>query len=186
MGRGGLEPPASTPPLPLRRTLGFVRQLAAGTPIFQGKGVTAVSEVDDFLLAVMPRQHDADLAMLNGDAEPRKRLWSHQDPVTVLGAAKTVSGWSAVGNLFDWLAENFSNGTSYRLDVTAAGVSGDLGYVVGSEHSEASVGGRAPASIALRVTLIFRRESGEWKEIHRHADPIPGIQSTEEQLGRLT
>ena len=56
-------------------------------------------------------------------------LWSHEDPVTVLGAARTMSGWPEVGGLFDWLATNFTNGTLYELEVTAAGVSGDLGYV---------------------------------------------------------
>jgi ketosteroid isomerase-like protein len=96
-----------------------------------------------------------------------------------------VSGWTEVENLFDWLASNFSNGALYELDVTAAGVSGDLGYVVGAEHSTASVGGETPAAIALRVTLIFRRENGEWKEVHRHADPISGIKSTQEQLARF-
>ena len=144
-----------------------------------------MGEVDEFLEAVLPRQRQADLALLNGDSRPRKVLWSHEAPVTVLGAAKTVSGWAEVESLFDWLAANFSNGTSYELDVTAAGVSGDLGYVAGAEHSKASVRGEAPAAIALRVTLIFRRENGEWKEIHRHADPIPGIRSTHEQLGRF-
>ena len=144
-----------------------------------------MGEVDEFLAAVLPRQREAEMAILNGDSEPRKLLWSHRDPVTVLGAAKTVSGWPAVASLFDWLAENFSNGTSYRLELTAAGVSGDLGYVVGAEHSKASVAGEAPAPIALRVTLIFRREDGEWKEVHRHADPISGIRSTLEQLGRF-
>jgi len=112
-------------------------------------------------------------------------LWSHKDPVTVSGAAKTVSGWPEVEGLFDWLASNFTNGTSYELEVAAAGVSGDLGYVVGPEHSMASVAGEGPARIELRVTLIFRREHGEWKEVHRHADPIPGIQSTLEQLARF-
>jgi ketosteroid isomerase-like protein len=144
-----------------------------------------MGEVDEFLAAVLPRQRQADHALLNGDSGPRKTLWSHKDPVTVLGAAKTVSGWSEVENLFDWLASNFSNGDLYELDVTAASVIGDLGYVVGAEHSRASVGGEAPAPIALRVTLIFRREDGEWKEVHRHADPIPGISSTHEQLGRF-
>src|SRR5256712_3274843 len=144
-----------------------------------------MGEVDEFLAAVLPRQRKADLALLNGDSGPRKTLWSHKDPVTVLGAAKTVSGWSAVASLFDWLAENFSNGTSYALDGSAAGVSADLGYVVGSEHSAASGGVEAAAPIAHRDTLIFRREDGEWKEVHRHADPIPGIQSTQDQLGRF-
>lgn len=144
-----------------------------------------MGEVAEFLATVMPRQRQADLALLNGDSGPRKELWSHKEPVTVLGAAKTVSGWPEVESLFDWLASNFSNSTGYELAVTAAGVSGDLGYVVGAEHSGASVGGEAPAPIELRVTLIFRREGGEWREVHRHADPIPGIRSTHEQLGRF-
>jgi ketosteroid isomerase-like protein len=144
-----------------------------------------MGEVDEFLAAVLPRQRQADLALLNGDSGPRKMLWSHKDPVTVLGAAKTVSGWPEVESLFDWLASNFSNGALYELDVTAASVIGDLGYVVGAGHSRASVGGDAPAAIALRVTLIFRREDGEWKEVHRHADPMTGIRSTHEQLGRF-
>ena len=144
-----------------------------------------MGEVDEFLAAIMPRQRQADLALVAGDSGPRKMLWSHNDPVTVLGAAKTVSGWPEVESLFDWLASNFSNGDMYELDVTAAGVSGDLGYIVGAEHSSASVGGEQLALIALRVTLIFRREDGKWKEVHRHADPIPGVQSTHEQLGRF-
>src|SRR5881397_1160898 len=145
----------------------------------------SMGDVDEFLAAVMPRQRQADLALLNGDSGQRKMLWSHENPVTVLGAAKTVSGWPEVESLFDWLASNFSNGATYDLDLTAAGVSGDLGYVVGAEHSSASVGGEPLAPIALRVTLIFRREDGEWKEVHRHADPIPGVQSTLEQLERF-
>src|SRR6266481_5853301 len=95
-----------------------------------------MGEVDEFLAAVLGRQRQADLALLNGDSGPRKMLWAHEDPVTVLGAARTVSGWPEVGGLFDWLASNFTNGTLYELEVTAAGVSGDLGYVVGSEHSD--------------------------------------------------
>ena len=102
-----------------------------------------------------------------------------------LGAAKTVSGWPEVASLFDWLAHNFSKCLAYDLDVSAAGVSGDLGYIVGSEHTTASVGGEKPLPYALRVTLIFRREDGEWKEVHRHADPMPGVESTHEQLNRL-
>lgn len=85
-----------------------------------------MGEVDEFVATVLLRQRQADLALLNGDSGPRKMLWSHNEPVTVLGAAKTVSGWPEVESLFDWLASNFSNGTLYELDVTGASVSGDL------------------------------------------------------------
>jgi ketosteroid isomerase-like protein len=140
-----------------------------------------MSDVDEFLSAVLPRQRQAEVAILNGDAEPRKMLWSHNDPVTILGAAKNVAGWTEVESTFDWLGSNFSNGTAYELEVIAAGVSGDLGYIAAYEHSTMSVGGAAPAPLTLRVTLIFRREDGEWKEVHRHADA--GV--SQEMLGRF-
>ena len=143
-----------------------------------------MTETEEFLGAVLGRQHEADTALHNGDAGPRKVLWSHNEPVTVLGAAKTVSGWSEVEQLFDWLAKNFSNG-AYQCEVITAGVSGDLGYLVGHERTTASVAGAPPTPYELRVTLIFRREDGEWKEVHRHADPWPDTHGAQQQLARF-
>ena len=128
-----------------------------------------MSEIDDFLAAMIPRQVEADTAMHNGDAAPRMALYSRRDPVTVLGAAKSASGWGDVKQLFEWVASMFSNCESFELDITAAGVSGDLAYTVGYEHTRASIHGE-PKSYTLRVTHTYRREDGEWKIAHRHAD----------------
>ena len=143
-----------------------------------------MSEVDEFLAIALPRQREAEIALHNGDPRPRKAFWSHRDPVTVLGAARSASGWPEVEGLFDWLASSFSNGESSRFDVIAAGASGDLAYLVGFEHTTASVAGAAPVSYELRVTLVFRREDGEWKAVHRHADPMPDGLDAVEQLRR--
>jgi ketosteroid isomerase-like protein len=44
---------------------------------------------------------------------------------------------------------------------------------VAIERDEVRVGDQdKPAPRALRVTLIFRKEKGEWKLLHRHADPL--------------
>jgi len=126
------------------------------------------SEIDEFLSDVLPLQHHADTALLHGDPGPRKAFWSHRDPVTVLGAMASASAWTEVERLFDWLVPNLSNGQSYKLHVLAAGVSADLGYVVGWEQIAASGAGEA-APRTLRVTLVFRRENGTWKAVHRHA-----------------
>jgi ketosteroid isomerase-like protein len=103
----------------------------------------------------------------------------------VLGAVRTVSGRSEVEQLFDCLARNFSNCESYHCEVIAADVSGDLGYVVGIEHSTASVDGATPEAYDLRVTEVFRREAGDWKVVHRHADPMPDSDAARRAAARL-
>jgi ketosteroid isomerase-like protein len=142
------------------------------------------AEVDDFLESVLPRLRRMDTALHNGDAGPRMAMWSHNDPVTLFGALMTTSGWGEIGPAFEWLATTFSDG-SYDYEVIAAGASGDLGYIVGIEHSKASIGGAPPEAYKLRVTTILRREEGEWRVVHRHADPIPDSEATRAQIARL-
>lgn len=126
---------------------------------------TVPKEVLDALLK-------ADLALHNGDARPRKQIWSHEAPVTLFGAVETSMGWDDVGKTFDWLASRFSNCQSSRQDVIAAETSGDLAYVVAIEHTTVSMGGAPPAPYKLRVTTILRREGGHWKVVHRHGSPV--------------
>jgi ketosteroid isomerase-like protein len=131
-----------------------------------------MNDLDTFLDAIVPSMEAADTALHNGDASARAALWSHDDPVTLFGAAVTTTGWEKVGATFDWLASRFSNCTAFAYEVLAAGVSGDLAYIVGVEHTTASIGDDPPAAYALRVTTILRREAGEWRIVHRHGDPF--------------
>ena len=144
-----------------------------------------MGEVETFLDSAMPRLRAADTALHNGDAAPRAAAWSHNDPVTLFGAAFQGSGWAKLSATFDLLASRFSNCTSWEYEVIAADASGDLGYIVGIERTTASVGGAAPEPYSLRVTTILRREGGEWKVVHRHADPMPDSAAATHQLGRL-
>lgn len=137
-----------------------------------------MSELQEFLDTFVPRQQEADHALHNGDPGPRMELWSHEDPVTVLGAlGMTASGWQEVSETFRWVAARFSNCESFRLEVIAAGVSGDLAYTVGYEHSLVSVEGGPVSPNRLRVTHAYRRENGEWKIAHRHGDPLAAEQA---------
>jgi ketosteroid isomerase-like protein len=132
-----------------------------------------MTEVKEFLDEFVPRQQAADDAIHAGDAEPRKALWSRNDPVTLLGAfGVAASGWDECEEVFDWLATVFTGSESFELEIIAAGVSGDLAYTVGYEHSVASRKGEAPKPNTLRVTHVYRRENGEWKIVHRHGDGL--------------
>jgi len=128
------------------------------------------SELDDFLATTLARQIAADEALHNGDPEPRLALWSRNEPVTVLGAVKNAIGWDEVSQAFRWLGTRFSNCTAFRFDLVAAGVSGDMAYTVGYEHTAVSMAGVPAEPYTLRVTHVYRRENGEWKIAHRHAD----------------
>jgi len=119
----------------------------------------------------LPTLEAADTALHNGDARARAALWSRDDPVTLFGAAVTRTGWDEISATFDWLATRFSDCASFAYEVVAAGVSGDLAYIVGIEHTTAAIGDELPAPYSLRVTTILRREEGEWRVVHRHGDP---------------
>lgn len=144
-----------------------------------------MGEVDDFLAAVLPRQQAAETALVNGDAGPRRVFWSEREPVTILGALRDALTRQDIDALFDWL-ENLFGGGAVDLEVIAAGASGDLGYIVGYERTAASIAGQPQPDFELRVTLIFRREDGEWRAVHRHADPRtqgqPGVERGRELL----
>lgn len=144
-----------------------------------------MTERDEFLRAVLPALTEADTAFHNGDPNPRIRMWSQSEPVTLFGAVLTKSGPAEVISAFKWLADRFSNCESFEYEVVAADASGDLAYIAGIEHTTASVRGGPSEPYELRVTTIFRRENGEWKVVHRHGDPLPESGSTREQLTRM-
>jgi ketosteroid isomerase-like protein len=145
-----------------------------------------MAEVDDFLEAVLPTLREVETALHSGDAKPRFATWSHDNPVTVFGAVRNVQGWDDIAPAFEWLASSFSDCRSHDRDVIAAGASGDLAYLVSVEHTTCSIGGGPVEPYSLRVTLVFRREDGQWKVVHRHADPAPDGDAVREQLDRLS
>ena len=131
-----------------------------------------MSDKDDFLAWVGSRLKDAEAALHNGDAGPRRAIWSRHDPVSVLGAWKSATGQEELDQLFAGLEKTFSDCTSYSHEIVAADVVGDMAYTAGYEHTQASVNGE-PRTYTLRATQIYRREDGDWKVVHRHADTVP-------------
>lgn len=131
-----------------------------------------MTERDEFISWVHSVLRDAEVAIHNGDAGPRRAIWSRNDPVTVLGAWKNAIGQQDLDALFNHLADSFSNCTSYELELLEVEVLGEAAYTVGFEHTSASVDG-VPRTYTLRATQIYRREDGAWKVAHRHGSALP-------------
>lgn len=84
------------------------------------------------------------------------------------GSALTEERWEAIGRFF-------RNGT-LEQELVAAYASDDMAVLALIERCSGEVGGLPHQPWALRVTLVYRRENGEWRLAHRHADPLaPGV-----------
>src|SRR5215204_1645115 len=82
------------------------------------------------------------------------------------------SGWAEVGERWEWVASQFVPGQGEVTSESAfLTVSGDMAYGVFIERWRGRFKGRPePTELMIRATLIFRREDGEWKAVHRHGD----------------
>jgi ketosteroid isomerase-like protein len=132
-----------------------------------------VSIPDDFQ-AMLDRTVAGEYRLYEGDSEPYLTLWSNEPDVTVLGAMGAYyRGPEQVRQNTEFVASHFHGGRNQRVEPLAMGASGELAFSVWIERGEARVAGRDDyAPLALRVTHIFRRESGGWKIIHRHGDAV--------------
>ncbi|MGO4382789.1 nuclear transport factor 2 family protein [Specibacter sp. RAF43] len=130
-----------------------------------------MSNRDDFLAWVNSVLFQAERALHNGNATPRRAIWSRNEPVSILGAWRNAVGQPAVEETFQYLEHSFSECTSYSFELQAYDVADDMAYTAGLEHISASVDGQ-PRSFTLRATQTYRREAGEWRVAHRHADTV--------------
>lgn len=115
-----------------------------------------MTDRDDFVTWVRTALYEAEVALHNGDAGPRRALWSQREPVSVLGAWRDAHGQDEVNALFAHLAASFSDCTSYRFELLAHDVIGDMAFTAGLEHTSASVDGERRA-YTLRATQVAQR-----------------------------
>jgi ketosteroid isomerase-like protein len=73
----------------------------------------------------------------------------------------------------DRAAANYRDGEAVGFENVTTVIGSELAYAVEVESCRARVGGaKEMASVAVRVTTIFRRDEGMWTVVHGHADPI--------------
>lgn len=133
--------------------------------------MVVMSDRDDFRAWLETELYEAEVAIHNGDATPRRAVWSCNEPVSILGAVMNAHGQLELNDLFRALAGRFSHCSSYVFELLSFDVVGDMAYTEGFEHTSAAVEGEA-RSYTLRATQVYRREDGRWRVAHRHADAV--------------
>ena len=139
--------------------------------------MSAVESVD----RLIERFNQAQGELIKGNAEPVNKLFSYREDVTLASPyGPIVRGWDEVAAAGERAASQFRDGEIVGFETIEKYVTDELAYIVRVERARAKVGGSEDITpIALRATMIFRPEDGEWKIVHRHADPITTAQPAE-------
>ena len=126
---------------------------------------------DDFEKAIL-RARQGNLNFQSGDPVLMKEVFSHSSDVVIMGAwGGYERGWDQVKPRLDWAAKRFRGSRNQSFERLAAGNDIDLGYEIFLEKADVRLADAdAYNPMVLRVTHLYRRESGEWKLIQRHAD----------------
>jgi ketosteroid isomerase-like protein len=136
------------------------------------------------LAQVIEQYHRAVNAFIKGDAEPYKRQSSRRDDVTLANPlGPPVRGWNQVEEALERAASQVRDGELIRTERISEYATEDLAYTLEIERAEIKLGGSDEiVTTSLRATTIFRREDGEWRIVHRHADPITSPRPIESVL----
>src|SRR5687768_13844283 len=139
--------------------------------------MAAVDDFDD----VLKQYHLALDEIMKGSADGYKGVYSHRDDVSLANPfGPPARGWDEVAKTLERAASHYRDGEATGFENLAKYVTAELAYTLEMERCQAKVEGRDDVTaIAVRVTTIFRPEDGEWKVVHRHADPITTPQAAE-------
>jgi ketosteroid isomerase-like protein len=134
--------------------------------------------------AMVERSHNALLEIARGNAGPFKEMFSDGEDVSLANPFGGVArGHAQVWEMLEGAASHYRDGQVVEFETLVTRVADDFAYLVEIERFRARVGDRDELDdVALRVTSIFRRESGQWMLVHRQADTRIGPQPPESVL----
>ena len=128
---------------------------------------------DEELAELVRRTAEAASALIRGDVRTYLALVPHADDYTLMApfGGEPTRGFDASSGSLEAM-ERFFRGGEAELEVVESYASGDLAVLVAIERQHGRVGGLPDQDLSLRVTWVFRREGSEWRQVHRHADPL--------------
>jgi ketosteroid isomerase-like protein len=129
---------------------------------------------DHLALAELTRmaQESAE-AYLAGDLDSYANVLPHADDFTLM---PPFGGPTRQGFVLDDEAREATRSTfrggQVEVEVDASYVTDELAVLAVVERQRGLVGDLTEQDWSLRVTLAFRRDGGQWRLVHRHADAL--------------
>ncbi len=133
-----------------------------------------ISAVEIELDRAIEKVHRAVREFSKGNPEPMKEVFSHRDDATLAGPLGPPGrGWKNISDIMDRNASQIRDGEIPNIEIISKHVTPEMAYILEIEWQSAKLGGSPKmADAPLRVTMIFEKQDGTWKVVHRHADGI--------------
>lgn len=137
------------------------------------------------LEAAIAQSHRALEAILNGDPTPYLALFADREDITLGNPFGPFGkGRAAIAANLANAAAKYQRGTA-RVERVALYGDANIVCLVEIEHDRAQLAGRDDYSeFSVRVTSIYERIEGQWKLVHRHADPITTARPAQSVIGK--
>ena len=144
-----------------------------------------VTQLPAELEAVIAESHEALRLILNGDSSGYAALFADRDDITLGNPFGPFGvGRVEVLNTLNNAATKYTDGTVMGVDRVAVYGNENFVVLVEIERDRAKLGTSTEFSeFAARVTSLYEKIDGQWKLVHRHADPITNYRPAESMLG---
>lgn len=147
----------------------------AGTAFAQPSASTAEASANEKAIrAATTLFYEALNTAIQGNFDPLSAIWSHRPDISDFSADGSEEfGWNAVHEHIRNTVRLYPSGRIGAQDVRVIAdgdADGDIGYSVVIETGQMRSPDGPMVKFSQRATNIFRREQGQWKLIHHHAD----------------
>ena len=145
---------------------------ASSTATTTRSDLASEQDVDELVL----RATQAHEALMRGDQRRYRALVPYADDFTLMTpfGGKPSRGGQLSDERWEQIGRFFRDGRDSTLELVQAYRSADLVVLAAIERTHVQVGDIPAQDWALRVTLVFRKDRGQWLLVHRHADALAG------------
>jgi ketosteroid isomerase-like protein len=131
---------------------------------------SAPSVQNDVLELLDVSQH-SNSALMRGDVDRYREIVEYADDFTLFSPFGGQPTRGMTPERWTRMKTFFKNGT-FKQEVVSTYHVEDMVVLALIERPYVSVAGLPAQEWALRVTLVYRKDSGRWRLVHRHADPL--------------
>ena len=133
-------------------------------------GESSPSTQNDVLELLDVSQH-SNSALMRGDVDRYREIVEYAEDFTLFSPFGGEPTRGMTPERFARMGRFFKNGV-HKQEVVSTYHVDDMVVLALIERPHVSVAGLPEQEWALRVTLVYRKDNGKWRLVHRHADPL--------------